>query len=140
MADREDTFALRRRNLRRLVNHAGGATALARAMGYTGPSYVSQMLGGHRIVTEKTAAALEHAFTLPSGWMEREHELSVDPDGDMGGPGMAAVALYHAMEKEGCHLSPAQFSEVAALIQRDAECRGSIDHNYIHRLIKLVSQ
>lgn len=141
MNDLKDVFEVRRRNLQRLVTQHGGISTLAKLMGYTGPSYISQMMRGHRSMTERAASMLETKLGLPSGWMEREHSASerVAPEA-LGDAGLAAIALYGAMEDTGYHLSSEKFAEVLGLVQRDLKSHGYVDSEHITVLLKLVSQ
>ena len=49
-----DVMDTRRAKLK-LLTGSQTPTALAKLLGYSGPSYISQMIGGHRPITEKTA-------------------------------------------------------------------------------------
>lgn len=70
----------RKRNLKRIIEQAGSASALAERLRYTGPSYLSQMLGPHRPITEKTARHMEKVMELPPGWMDQAHETAPPVD------------------------------------------------------------
>lgn len=70
-----DTFENRRRNLRRLAQEMGTGE-LARRLGYTSGSFLSQMVGPHgkRRVTEITARHVEEALGLPPLWLDQQHD------------------------------------------------------------------
>lgn len=55
----DQTF--RRERLRELAQHSdfGNNSALAKALGYTGPAYVRQMIAGERSITEKTISVID---------------------------------------------------------------------------------
>ena len=140
IVDREGVMAIRRRNLKLLVDKAGGASPLSRLLGYMGPSYVSQMLSGHRDITERAASTMEEKLALASGWMERPHEAITEPSKPTyEGPCMAAVAVYYAMDTQGFYLTPSQFRDLSALVQRDAVGRGYIDEGFVNDLLKIAA-
>lgn len=65
-------IAIRKANLRLLLQQWEGPSTLAKKLGYAGPSYLSQIVGGHRPITEKTARDIEAKLDLPAGWMDRD--------------------------------------------------------------------
>lgn len=58
--------------LRRLVAEAGGAAALARTHPGIDPSYISQLLTGHRAFGERAARTMEERLGLQEGELDRE--------------------------------------------------------------------
>lgn len=73
----------RRKNLRAIIEKQGGVSKLARAMGYSNPSFLSQMAGPKptREITEKSARKLETAMGLPTGALD--HDETVYPTGEL---------------------------------------------------------
>lgn len=67
---RMDERDRRVRALRRLVDEAGGAAALARRHPGIDPSYVSQLLNGHRAFGERAARAMEDRLGLAHGALD----------------------------------------------------------------------
>lgn len=65
---------IRLRNLRRLLDQAGGAIHLAPTLGYSNPSYLSQLAGPNptRTISERTARTIEQKLGLPEGCMDGE--------------------------------------------------------------------
>ena len=70
---------IRRRNLNRLIDEAGSATALAKRAG-TDEAYLSQLVTGVKTkqgtvrgVGDKLAAKLEKAMNKADGWLDRDH-------------------------------------------------------------------
>lgn len=132
-----DVFLIRRRNLRSLVTQYEGATNLAHRLGYTSPSYISQMIGPHptRQITEKVARQVEDKLTLPLGWLDKPHK-------ELGGPvdehrvGETIVLVGQVLEDMKVSTSPRQFAELVALVHE----RGGMDEGYLRRLITLISR
>ena len=69
---RMDERARRVSTLKRLVEEAGGAAALSRKHPGIDPSYVSQLLNGHRAFGERAARAMEERLGLERGELDRE--------------------------------------------------------------------
>lgn len=74
---------VRRQNLRKLIEHYGGSTALSQRLGYATPSFLVQQAGPNptREVTERTARKFEEKLGLPPGAL----------DEGFGPPGAATV-------------------------------------------------
>jgi len=69
---RRQIHTVRLDNLRRLVDEAGSAGALARGAG-SSAAYFSQLRSGHRRMGDALAARLERAAGKPRGWMDEPH-------------------------------------------------------------------
>lgn len=67
----------RRKNLRAIIEKQGGVSKLSRQMGYSNPSFLSQMAGPKptREITEKSARKLEAAMDLPMGALDRDETV-----------------------------------------------------------------
>lgn len=66
----------RRSNLKQLTDASGSISAFARKHGFD-PTYISQMLNGHRNIGEKTARKLEVAAGKPPGWLDGTDAASI---------------------------------------------------------------
>lgn len=68
-------YEIRRDNLR-LVVAERGATSVAKACGYKGPSYISQMAGTNptRPIMEDNARKFETGLGLTKGWLDIERD------------------------------------------------------------------
>jgi DNA-binding transcriptional regulator YdaS (Cro superfamily) len=64
MAKKRDMQEVRRASLKVLIAQWGGPTSLAKKLGLSGPSYLSQLLSGLRPITEKCARKTEDALEL----------------------------------------------------------------------------
>jgi SOS-response transcriptional repressor LexA len=63
----------RKDRLKTLVDVEGSTASFARKYGLD-PTYISQMLNGHRNIGEKTARKIEVATGKPTGWLDAAHE------------------------------------------------------------------
>jgi DNA-binding transcriptional regulator YdaS (Cro superfamily) len=136
-----DIHEIRKKNFKALVAQWEGPTNLAKKLGYTGPSYVSQMVSGNRPITEKTARQIEAKLDLAIGWLDTAHT----------GPQAARPAILDttdlariisllttALEEARVKMQPAKFAELVAMVYEDAQERGRIDEKFINRVIGLV--
>lgn len=64
---------LRLRNLQVIVKQSGGQAALARQL-KVGPSFISQMLNGHRGIGDSIARRIERVGRKPSGWLDNPQQ------------------------------------------------------------------
>lgn len=62
--------------LRSLVENAGSIAAFARAHHSVDPTYVSQLLNGHRSFGERAARNMEARIGLPAGFFDGGYEKS----------------------------------------------------------------
>lgn len=68
----EKTQAHRRARLKELIEKFGGPTVIAHRLKLSSSSYVSQLAGGHRPITESTVAKIEDGLGLTPGWFDKE--------------------------------------------------------------------
>lgn len=62
---------IRRANFSRVVQELGGHAAVAKRCKLSGPSWVSQLILGNRVFTEKSARKFEKRLGLPYGSLDR---------------------------------------------------------------------
>lgn len=137
-----DVQELRRRNLKGLVEQWDGPTNLAKKLGYTGPSYVSQMVSGNRPITEKAARQIEAKLDLTIGYLDRNDRptakttrpAAVDTDA----VSRIITTVGTLASEEGVALNPSKFSELVALVYEDAAARGQVDEAFVKRIIRLL--
>lgn len=138
MPNTPPVFETRRANLRALIEQYQGPSSLARRLGLSGPSFLSQITGGHRHLQEKTARRWEELLGLEAGWLDRPREglsvRSVDLD--------LIVAVVHTVGRVAEHDSktvrPVQFAQVVVLAYEDALAKGRIDEQFVRRLLNLT--
>lgn len=143
--DMDKVYEARRLNLLELIARLGGRGAIAtiqKRLGYTWPGFVSQMKSrpgqyGHRQMTEATARAIEVAFGLPTGSMDKhplppERSVPAPPAKPTGNT--TVVVLADAADRAGVHLGP----EKLAAALRAMEAAGRSDREYADLVVALL--
>lgn len=133
----DGVVSARRRRLRALIEQWGGVTPLAKKLGHSGPSYLSQLAGGVSPFTEKAARKIEAGVGLPQGWLDDpKPEKSANVNLELVSAVIAAVGT--AAENDKINLRPAKFSEAVILVYEEATRTGRIDEGYVSRILKLA--
>lgn len=72
----KEIYAVRRDNLRAYIRDHGGATSVAKALGRTNASTLSQLVGSNatRLMGEKSARDYERKLALPVGWFDVQRD------------------------------------------------------------------
>lgn len=123
-------YEIRRDNLRMIVAERG-ATNVASACGYTGPSYISQMAGKNptRPITEDNARKFEKGLGLPDKWLDTERDAFGNLVGSQKSPPPVSVVptTQKPAEREIplTTLDMDRFARCAAMV-RDAAAHGKI--------------
>lgn len=130
--------ALRRENLRALIGERGGLTDLSNKLGYSNPSFLSQMAGPNptREITERTARKIEQTLRMEPGVLDRPVAYADRQQG--GNVQLVADALRlvgKVCEAEGVNLGPAKLTELAALVLEDG---GPPRPERVQRLVALL--
>ncbi len=136
---------VRRDNLRKLIAERG-ANALARALGYSNASFLSQMAGPNpmREVTEKSARAFEKKLGLPEGTLDRESGSTASPAAPLSPAEVPLTVdvirlVGKVLEDEGMQIGPMRFADVVALALTDAvEHQGKARPEMIRSVVKLL--
>lgn len=134
-------YEQRRTNLRLLVAQYDGPTAFARRLDYNGPSYVSQMLSGHREIHEGTARKIERALGLPERWLDAARgavapaPVPVDDDALTA----TSAALLTILQQQQLVLSDEKLLRVYEMAYRDALAKGQVDEDYLRDLLRLAT-
>lgn len=135
-----EPLELRKRNLKTLVQQWEGPTNLARKIGQKGPSYISQMIKGHRPITAKTARKMEEQLDLPNGWFDHEHENRRPgraADVDVSTMSHVVSTLGTTLEEQGLTLPPTKFANAVALLYERTIAEGELDEGYLQRIVQL---
>lgn len=137
MADVQET---RKRNLRELIRQWHGPTNLAKKLKYSGPSYLSQLIGPSKPVTEKTARHMETVLELPPGWLDDEHTIQPPPRpvADSALMASSALTVLAELNEAGVNATARQVAELLTLAWERTGDRGAIDHDYIKRIVALL--
>lgn len=135
-----DLQALRKKNLRALIKQWDGPTNLAKKLHYGGPSFLSQMIGPNKPITEKTARHIEEVLELPIGWMDNDHAAQTGQHARVDTTVINRVMLSvgAALEDARIALSPPRMAELVGLVYEHAVEHGSVDDSYVARLVKLI--
>lgn len=134
----------RRANLRQVLIEQDGPASFAKKLGLSGPSFLSQMVNGHRVITEKTSRRIEKAAGKPEYWMDHAHSsvegmgpastVHVDPS-FVGG----AVQMVAEIQQElNATLSPEKYANIVNLVYENAQRTGKLDRDFSMRLVKLT--
>ncbi len=134
----------RRTNLKQILIEQGGPASFAKKLDLSGPSFLSQMVNGHRVITEKTSRRIELAAGKPEYWMDHAHSsvegvgptASVQVDPSFVG---AAVKMVAEIQQElKTALTPEKYAEIVNLVYENAQRTGKLDRDFSMRLVKLT--
>lgn len=129
----------RRQNLRLLTAQWGGPTGLAKKLGLSGPSYLSQLTRGTRPITEKTVRKIEQQLDLPHGWLDGTHDAKEEAapiDEHL----MRRIVLAVGAVLEELDINPgaSKFADLVELVYEDVARKKGIDEAFIQRIAKLT--
>lgn len=132
----------RRQRLRALIEQwEGSPTRLARDLHLSGPSYLSQLLGGTRPFSEKTARKFERTLGLDAGYFDGSGEATPTPvNGELGLTAEITEALLDAARELRVEIPRAKIGGLVALIHRQAKETGTVDREYVKMLARLASR
>lgn len=150
-------YEIRRDNLRIVVAQRG-ATSVAKACGYNGPSYISQMAGRNptRPITEDNARKFEVGLGLTKGWLDIERDNFGNPLVGNAHPPVereapiplnmvdvnrfteVATLVRDLANERKAQLTPAKFTEIVSLVYEDFSKTPEAMRNYAKRLISLI--
>lgn len=125
---------IRRMRVRELIHREGGPGNLAKKLGYNSGSYISQIAGRHPIrpISESVARFIERRLALPPGWLDHE---SCDANALVA---EVARQVMEATARLGHSTDASKVAEVVSLVYEQAVTTGTVDRDYIHRLLKLT--
>lgn len=120
----------RRETLKAIVEKRGGVSKVAKQLGYSNPSFMSQMIGPNptREITEKSARKFEDKLGLPPGTLDGEPPAQAEPTRAPATETASLVAsvirmVGRTLQDEGVAAGPDKFADVVALAYLD-----SVDH------------
>jgi hypothetical protein len=136
---KSNVLDIRRQRLRELMRARGGPGALAKKLGYSTGSYLSQVAGPtpSRDISENVARAMEKMLGLPDGYLDQEGPT---PSSDVQAPLVAEVirVVMAVLEDAGQRPSADKTAEVVSLAYERAAATGKVERDYVQRLLKLV--
>lgn len=131
----------RRRRLRALIEQWNRATPLARDLRLKGPSYLSQLLGGARPFTEKTARKFERTLGLDAGFFDGAGEATPTPiEGELRLTANITEALLDAARELKVEIPHDKIGGLVALIYRQAKETGTVDREHVRLLVRLAAK
>lgn len=135
----QDLQAIRKKNLRALIKDWDGPTNLAKKLGYAGPSYLSQLIGPGKPITEKTARHIEQKLTLPTGWMDRESPQPLPPGAfDSQRVDRLMLAIISTVDDAKLHLPPRCMANLVSFVYECATTPTTADDAFIRKLVALM--
>ena len=146
-AAQDDVLQRRRNNLRALAAQWNGVSGLSKKLGYTGPSYLSQMIGPqhNRPISEKTARHIEQVLGRASGWLDQDHHGITQEEPrtrNHSEPLFVTVsqALQDVLKEMGVTLTQEKAHAVFIRIYTEAQRRdGQVDPAFVRDLVQLAS-
>ena len=132
-------YETRRENVRRLMKLWGGPTTLAKKLGHSNGSYLSQIAGPHprRDISERVAREIEQKLALRLGYLDQEHpDAPVQIDDRFIAEAVRAVAAE--IRDAGLKPKPELFGKLVQLVYENAKTTGAIDEGFIRKLLELM--
>jgi hypothetical protein len=136
-------FDTRRERFRAVIEARGGPKIIAKKLGYSSTSYISQTTGKNptRVINEKPARAIEQLLGLPAGYLDHEDDAPGGaPSIDVQAP-LVAEIVQHVMsiiEDRKQRPSAEKIAGVVALAYEHATSAGKVDREFVQRLLRLV--
>lgn len=129
---------LRKANLALLIKQWGGATNLGKKLKHSGPSYLSQLIGAGRPITEKTARRIEDQLDLPTGWMDADHTAEKNTVVNPLLIASVVMAVGAALEDAEMQVAPRKFADLVALVYEEAVVKGTVEEGFVNRIVRLM--
>lgn len=136
----QDLQTIRKKNLRELIRQWDGPTHLADKLGFAGPSYLSQLIGHGKAITEKTARKFETALGLPAMWMDTDHTALSAAAGrvDSGAVDRLMLSVISAVDAADLHLAPRCMANLVAFAYECAIEPHQVDESFVRKLVALM--
>jgi transcriptional regulator with XRE-family HTH domain len=131
---------LRKRNLIQLSKDFVSASNLARVIGLKGPSYLSQIMRGHREMSDRTALLIENKLNLQPGWMSSDHRGGSIVDYETRTLDTVLEGVLRAVEDSGKDIPNSKFVEIIKLATRHIRESGRLDNEFLHDVVRLASR
>lgn len=134
----------RRDTLRLIVEKRGGVSKVSKMLGYTNPSFMSQMIGPNptREITEKTARKFEEKLGLEHGTLDGEAAAPAPaaPSDDATALVASVIRMVGmTLEAEGVAADPDKFADVVALAYLDSVDHGGTPReSHVRQLARLL--
>ena len=129
---------LRRGNLRALIAKEGGPSSLAKKLGHSGPSYLSQLANGKAPITEKVVRKIEHQLGLKDRALDSEGGALPFAGTDQALIAAAIRAVGEELDRAKAQPGAKKFAELVAVTYEHSVSTGHVDPAYVRNLVKLV--
>lgn len=133
---------IRRANLRRVVQELGGHAAVAKRLKLSGPSWLSQIMSGHRPFTEKTARKFEKMLGLPRDSLDRSaafEGVSVVVNRDVPQVSQTLNVIQSLLATRNQTLTNVQFGSVVDVVFSQALKTGTVDEELAGKILDLLT-
>jgi hypothetical protein len=131
-----DMQQVRLANLRVLIERFGSAASLAEKLGWKNASFISQMLHGRRVFTEKIARFMERMCELQPEWFDRDHS-----EDSMAKLGAAKVSdIYKLLRTKAKKLDIETEAEIFSHVVDRAVATGRVDEEYLDSLLRIAQR
>lgn len=132
---------VRRAKMRRVVDELGGPTGVAKRLKLSGPSWLSQLISGHRPFTEKTARKFERTLGLSSGFLDTEaaqQSLPVIVNREVPQISESLEVVKSLLTRRNQTLTNAKFGAVVQIVFTQAMTTGKADANLAEQILDLI--
>lgn len=133
-----DLQATRKKNLKALIKEWDGPTNLAKKLGYAGPSYLSQLIGPGKPITEKTARHIEREVGKAAGWMDRESPPLAPGAVDSARIDRLMLSIISAVDDVKLHLPPRCMANLVSFVYECAMMPVHVDDTFVRRVVALL--
>lgn len=143
----EDLNQTRKANLRLLVKEHKGGKQLAGLLGFKDSSYLYQMIGVHRRVTEAKAREIEKSLGLPPGWLDQEthpsaRALAGQVQQAANDPVMheCIAVMKTTLDKLGVRVKSDRFADLCMLFHQHSVQSQGVDRDYAKKLVSTLTR
>lgn len=141
-----DLNETRRANARKAMEKFGGVSKVSRAMGYSNPSYLTQIFGPNptRSPTEKTMRRMEEAMGLRDGELDEAPGSALPRVGtasplDAATLSRALTLVGQIVREEAAQVSPDRFATLVTMAYEDSiERGGEMREARIRQVVQLL--
>lgn len=134
---------VRRANLRHVVDELGGPTGVAKRLKLSGPSWLSQLISGHRPFTEKTARKFERILGLKQGSLDIPAEALQQSQPVMANREVPQISeslevVKSLLTRRNQTLTNAKFGAVVQIVFTQAMTTGKADAGLAEQILDLM--
>jgi transcriptional regulator with XRE-family HTH domain len=130
-----DTYDVRRKNLKLLIEQYEGPAALARKLGVT-TSYISQLVKARRPISERTARDIEMTLRLTHGWFDGPAARGIKGPVaiDLSALSKSLERVLGEMDRTGRKMPPVKLADVVIFVYQETAKGATVDVPALLRL------